>query len=566
MAEAATHIDESSREVGRRSPAIKRHWRRVAPWIRWLSIGVIIVSMMLIARALPAASGIQWLTDWVKGLGMWGPIVFAIIYVVAALLLVPAWPFTLVAGAVFGLLWGAVLASIAATTTAGLAFLIARYLARARVERFAQRHRTFAAIDKAVELGGWKIIALLRLSPAVPFSIGNYLYGLTPVRFCPYLTASWVAMLPGTFLYVYLGYVGGAAVGATGSAAPGPPGAGGEKNPWQWALLGAGLVATIVVSVYITILAVKALKRLPESKELAGGAKRDDGPARPKALWPIATVAVIMAVLAAGAHLNKARLSNLFSPPAVTLTEAYADKSAPGGPVFDHFRFDALLRKHVTEDGFVDYAALKKEPAELDAYIASIGSAKIDDLGRDERLALLINAYNAFTLKLILDHYPLKSIKDIPDNQRWDGRKWQIGPHSWTLNEIEHQQIRPKFKEPRIHFALVCAAKGCPILRTEAYQADRLDEQLEAQTKYVHSPPGGERWFQFDSQRNVVRLTPLYDWYGGDFKQVAGSVLGFAAQYSPELKAALDARKEPKIEWLDYDWTLNDSGSKESVP
>ncbi len=512
---------------------------------------MIAASIVLIVRALPVAGGVDRLTEWVSGLGMWGPIVFALIYILAVLLFVPGSALTLVVGALFGLLWGTVLVSIASTVAAVLAFLIARHLARARIEQLAKRHRTFGAIDKAIGQGGWRIIALLRLSPAVPFSVGNYLYGLTPVRFWPYLLASWIAMLPGTFLYVYLGYAGKAAIGVT-------TGSSGERNPWQWALLAAGLVATVIVTVYVTWLARKALREPPVSDDRGGDDAKRANSMKPKRLWPVATAAVVMAVLAACAQLNKDRVSNLFGPSAGTTTETDAGEPAPAGPVLDHARFDALLKKHGTEDGRVDYAALKKEPAELDAYIESLKSAPIDDFSRDERLALLINAYNAFTLRLILDHYPLKSIKDIPANKRWRGRKWQIGPHSWTLDEIEHAQIRPKFKEPRMHFALVCAAVGCPILRTETYQADRLDEQLEAQAKYVHGEAGGERWFRFDPRENVVRLTRLYDWYGDDFRQAAGSVLEFAARYSPDVKAALEAGKTPKIEWIDYDWALND--------
>lgn len=102
---------------------------------------------------------------------------------------------------------------------------------------------------------------------------------------------------------------------------------------------------------------------------------------------------------------------------------------------------------------------------------------------------MLINAY---TIQLILDHYPLASIQDIPGDQRWDAVRWRVGPHTWSLNQIDHEQIRPKCAEPRIHFALVCAAVGCPPLRNEAYTAARLEEQLAGQSAYVHSHP---RWF-----------------------------------------------------------------------
>ncbi len=266
-------------------------------------------------------------------------------------------------------------------------------------------------------------------------------------------------------------------------------------------------------------------------------------------------VAVILVLAVALAFVKREAFRGLLGPPAASLAEAYDEK--PGGPRVDHAVFDALLKQTVDDRGGVDYAALAAEPGRLDAYIASLAEAPFDALGRDEKLALLINAYNAFTLRLILDHYDggrLESIKDIPEARRWDDRRWRVGPHVWSLSQIEHEQIRPKFKEPRIHFALVCAAVGCPVLRREAFQAGRVGEQLEDQTRYVHAR---QRWFGFDPDRDRVSLTKLYDWYGGDFEQVAGSVLDYAARYSPSLKRRLEAGGRPRITWLPYDWKLN---------
>ena len=172
-------------------------------------------------------------------------------------------------------------------------------------------------------------------------------------------------------------------------------------------------------------------------------------------------------------------------------------------------------------------------------------------------LALLNNAYNAFTLRLILDHLDdgrLESIKDIPASKRWKARRWVVGGHTWSLDDIEQKQIRPHFREPRIHFALVCAAVGCPPLRNEAYRAQRLEEQLEDQARYVH---GQDRWFRYDESAGVVHLTELYNWYDSDCEQVAGSVLAYAARYSPALKRDLDQGRKPSIRWLTYDWQLN---------
>lgn len=513
--------------------------------ICWL---VIAASLLVILRALPTAQLLDLMQKKVATFGPWGPVVFGVAYFIAAVLFVPGSALTLAAGAIFGLGVGTATVSVSSTAAAGASFLIARYLARERVRRMAETSRTFGAIDKAIAQGGWKIIALLRLSPAVPFSLGNYLYGLTPVRFWPYLIASWAAMLPGTFLYVYLGFVGKtAAAGSTG------------KNPWQYVLLGAGLLATIVVSVYVTKLARKALKETAlkddDSRNADGGASAQAAKraSAPKPLGKLIAAAGVLAVLAACSQLNKGRLGSMFGPPKATLNEAYAN--ATGTAAFDHSAFDSLLRTHVSAmGGFVDYEAFNKDAGKLDAYITALAKADLDTLGRDERLAFLINAYNAFTLRLILDHYPVESIKDIPSEERWDAKRWHLGGQVYSLNQIEHELIRPKFAEPRVHFALVCAAIGCPPLRSEAYAGNRLEEQLADQSKYVHTH---RRWFRLDEAKGELALTALYDWYGGDFTQKASSVVAYAAQFSPDLVRLINAGKEPRVTFLDYSWKLN---------
>ncbi len=243
----------------------------------------------------------------------------------------------------------------------------------------------------------------------------------------------------------------------------------------------------------------------------------------------------------------------LFGPPKAQSNETYATQ--PDGPGFDHSPLDRLLKQHVAPGGWVDYDALATDPHDLDRYIEALSQTPFDDLGRNQKLALLINAYNAFTLRLILDHYPVDSIKDIPAGQRWDAKRWRIGRYTWSLNQIEHEQVRPHFREPRIHFALVCAAVGCPPLRSEAYTPSRLDQQLEDQTQYIHTH---NRWYRFDPQSHSLALTSLYNWYGGDFEQDAGSVIDFVTRYAPALRQAINThRRPPKPSWLPYDWSLN---------
>jgi uncharacterized membrane protein YdjX (TVP38/TMEM64 family) len=210
----------------------------------------------------------------VDGLGFWGPVAFAAAYALAAVLLVPGAALTLAAGAVFGLFWGTFTVSIASTTAAAIAFLIARYLARGAVARRAERAPKFRAIDRAIGEGGWKIVALLRLSPAVPFTLLNYILGLTAIGFWPSLFASWISMLPGTLLYVYLGHVGklGLEAASRGEA---------TQSPAQLVLLVVGLLATLGVTLYVTRIARRALRGVVEEGAPEGGVEGAASPPGP---------------------------------------------------------------------------------------------------------------------------------------------------------------------------------------------------------------------------------------------------------------------------------------------
>ena len=216
--------------------------------VKWILLGLAVLGIAAAAHFLPVAAWTKQLEAWISGLGGAGYVVFYAIYVVAALLFVPGAALTIAAGFLFGILRGGVIVWAAATTAAALAFLIARHLARGAVEARARKDPRFTAIDKAIGERGWKIVALLRLSPAVPFSLSNYFYGLTAIRFGPYVLTSWLAMLPGTVLYVYLGAAGKAATRGSGRT--------GLEN----AYLALGLAATIAVTVYLTRVARKTLR------------------------------------------------------------------------------------------------------------------------------------------------------------------------------------------------------------------------------------------------------------------------------------------------------------------
>ncbi len=574
---------------------------RFSVWIRWASLAAIVVGLFLVLSVLPMQEAGQRFESWVTSLGIWGPVAFVLVYIAATVLMLPGSVLTLAAGAVFGLLGGTVLVSVASTSGAALAFLISRYVARDRVAGMVKGYPKFSAIDKAVGQGGWKIVALLRLSPVVPFNLQNYLYGLTAIRFWPAVLASWIAMLPGTFMYVYLGYAGRAAAAAATDS--GDTGGIGQK-----VLLIVGLAATVIVTVYVTRLATRAVKEHTHSTidteaSEEHDVKLNDSKARPsRGGVGVALIAVIGALMLSGgayARMNpntvRGYVIALIAPAGVMASETASDdttaddtppepaaeatpevvpdtvsdpaaEAAPDAaverksePAFDHGPFDHLLHEFVDPDGWVDYETLAQDTEALDGYIASIADAPYEDLGKDDRLALLINAYNAFTLRLILDHYPVGSIRDIPKSKRWAAERWQIAGETYSLNQIEHELIRKQFAEPRIHFALVCAAYSCPPLRNEAYVGERLEAQLHSQAVYTHTHP---RWFVYDSEKNTVSLTSLYEWYGGDFKIKADSVLDFAAGYVPELRSALDDGRKPKTGWIHYDWKLNSKANR----
>ncbi|MBI5800657.1 MAG: TVP38/TMEM64 family protein [Verrucomicrobia bacterium] len=185
----------------------------------------------------------------VEQLGAWGPALFVVIYVLACVLLIPGSVLTLGAGALFGVVWGTVYVSLASTLGATAAFLVGRYLARRWVARKIAGNAAFAAIDQAVAEEGWKIVGLTRLSPVFPFTLLNYAFGVTRVKLRDYVLASWIGMMPGTVMYVYLGSLARAGAG------------GQQKSPAEWALYGVGLLATIAVTVVITRIARQALAR-----------------------------------------------------------------------------------------------------------------------------------------------------------------------------------------------------------------------------------------------------------------------------------------------------------------
>jgi len=222
-----------------------------------------------------------------------------------------------------------------------------------------------------------------------------------------------------------------------------------------------------------------------------------------------------------------------------------------------HASFDALLKKYVNSEGWVNYAGFSKDRAELKKYLELIQNNAPNDKNwtKEEKLAYWINAYNAFTIELILQYYPLESIKDIGSkiqvpfvNTPWDIKFIKIAGMEMDLNNIEHSILRKEFNEPRIHFAINCASYSCPVLRAEAYTGDKLEQQLQEQAVS----------FINDTRRNKItsasaQLSQIFDWFGGDFTK-SGSLRDFINRYSK-----VKITDKTKVAYIDYDWRLNDS-------
>jgi uncharacterized membrane protein YdjX (TVP38/TMEM64 family) len=227
---------------GNRVARSGRRWRCL------LGLGLT-AALALAASQLPVRDWLREALAIITGLGWWGPVLFIGLYVLATVLFLPGSVLTLGAGAAFGVAWGCVYVSLGATLGATASFLLGRYLARETVARQMAGNARFAAIDRAVAKEGWKIVGLTRLSPAFPFNLLNYAFGLTQVRFTHYVLASWLGMMPGTVLYVYLGSLARAATGER------------SRSAGEWILYGVGLLATIAVTVIITRIAGRALAR-----------------------------------------------------------------------------------------------------------------------------------------------------------------------------------------------------------------------------------------------------------------------------------------------------------------
>ena len=226
------------------------------------------------------------------------------------------------------------------------------------------------------------------------------------------------------------------------------------------------------------------------------------------------------------------------------------------GAEFSHELFDRVLQKYVDSQGRVNYAELKSNPGTLKAYLDLLATnAPSDKATFQTGLAFWINAYNALTIKGVLDHYPTTSVRKIKLFNGFFSRiKFQVGGRSYTLDNIEHDIIRYEFGDPRIHFALVCASLGCPMLENRAFVAETLEERLDKATaNFINNPEK----VRLDRANRVLYLSQIFEWYAEDFEDTHDNVINFVAEYLPAADATFLKAQEIQIQYLQYDWRLN---------
>lgn len=229
-----------------------------------------------------------------------------------------------------------------------------------------------------------------------------------------------------------------------------------------------------------------------------------------------------------------------------------------------HQLFTEVLKQHV-KNGLVDYKNLKKD-IRLEKYLAQLSNTDPEKLSRNEKLAFWINAYNAFTLQVIVENYPVESITDLNTGGKiigyllgktvWDKEFISINKKKYSLGDIEHKILR-KMNEPRIHFSIVCASISCPPLRNEAFEADKIEEQLKSQTvQFVNDNARN----YFDAKKRKAYLSKIFSWFSEDFGSSDEKILKFVSQYLPE-NISSDNKNNLSgwdISYKEYNWNLNE--------
>ncbi|MBL4710741.1 MAG: DUF547 domain-containing protein [Flavobacteriales bacterium] len=232
----------------------------------------------------------------------------------------------------------------------------------------------------------------------------------------------------------------------------------------------------------------------------------------------------------------------------ILLTLSFSIFAGVGDSNFDHSSWDKLLQKHVSVKGNVNYDGFKADKQVLDAYLTSLSkNSPASNWSKNDVMAYWINAYNAFTVKLILNNYPVKSIMDINGGKAWDLKFIKLGGKEYSLNNIEHGILRKRYKDARIHFAVNCASVSCPKLANSAFTAADLEKQLEKMSKEFIDNSSKNT-----VQTNELKISSLFDWYKDDFITSGGSVISFINRYSN-----IKASQGSNVSFKEYNWNLN---------
>lgn len=269
-------------------------------------------------------------------------------------------------------------------------------------------------------------------------------------------------------------------------------------------------------------------------------------------LHPLLTSSVLWLVLVAVASCGTPASVPAEGPVADQVEQSFA----AGTESFSHEEWDRLLAGG-TVDGLVDYDYVHVHRQELEAYLERVARADLASLEADHLMALLMNAYNALTVRSILDAWPVDSIRDI--DGVWTGTKHTVGGQELTLDEIEHNLLRPFWKDPRIHFGVNCASMSCAPLPPWAFTGDEVDAQLDERTGAFLSSPENVR-----IEGEALLVSKYFEWYGSDFTAPgwaprADTIPAFIAVYTrPEVEAFIEEHDgDPPLEFMDYDWSLN---------
>jgi len=427
------------------------------------------------------------------------PAIFVVAYIAATTIGLPALPLTLAGGAIFGVGAGIALTWLGATLGATGAFLLARALGGDALRRLLGARA--GTLDRLLGDGAFLTMLRLRLIPVVPFNALNFGAGLAGVRATHYVAATAIGILPGTSVYTY--FADALLAGADGAR------------------------QTAFVRVAIAGALLLALSYLPALAKRAG--------------W----ISVVLLTLGVGAL-----------PRALPAQSAAVSTSAT---TVDHSAWNAMLGAYVT-DGMVDYDAFQRDPR-FATYLGQLGRVQAASLARHEQLAYWINVYNAYTIQLLNSRKQRTSIRNINKvlgvtlKSPWAEPIVRADRRTLTLDDVEHEIIRKQFKDPRIHVALVCAAMGCPPLRSEAFTADRVDAQLDDQARRFLAQRAKNR---VDVTSGTVYGSPIFTWYRNDFGGTLEGVGAFWARYvsaGPEQELL----RSGKFRWVDteYDWRIN---------